>query len=155
MSCVLWTISSRIIVPLFMSCIYTLSFQHLNNHYCTNKSRTLLLFHVGEIKSSSFDADIPPYDEDPPGDDDVISDTGDDAGDEDGDKDGDGDGDDMYGDLGGEEGNAEDGDNDDNDDNGATSAAIDADGMDSLVDSTGIYRVSLHYHIIVLAFKLI
>ena len=96
--------------------------------------------YVGEIKSSSFDADIPPYDEDPPGDDDVISDTGDDVGD----GDGDGDGDDMYGDLGGEEGNAEDGDNDDDDENGTTSATIDADATDLLVDSTGIYSTSFY-----------
>ena len=100
------------------------------------------LFNVGEIKSSSFDVDIPPYDEDPPGDDDVISDTGDDVGDDD--KDEDGDGDDMYGDLGGEEGNAEDGENDGNDENGTTSATIDAEGTDLLVDSTGIYSTSFH-----------
>lgn len=121
-----------------MSCIYALSLQHLDKCYCTNKSRTSL-FNVGEIKSSSFDADIPPYDEDPPGDDDVVSDTGDDVGD---DKDEDGDGDDMYGDLGGEEGNEEDGENDDNDENGTTSATIDADGTDLLIDSTGIYSTS-------------
>lgn len=50
----------------------------------------------------------------------------------------------MYGDLGGEEGNAEDGDNDDDDENGTTSATIDADATDLLVDSTGIYSTSFY-----------
>jgi hypothetical protein len=81
---------------------------------------------------SSFNGDAPPYDEDPPGDDDdVTSDNGDDvAGDEDGD--------DMYGDLGIEDGNAEDGDaDDDHDDNGSASAMLVADDNDSSMETSG------------------